>query len=144
MECSLVDFLRTGRLADLCIGLARTKVFEFLGEPTGCIDDHPKAPRDRCAIWLHGPLQLNFSTANQIEDIRLCCRIYESEEKILRESYSPLQFTDLEPSSVGTLEDFLALLGSEGIPFSQEAGRGKRLCIRTSPGVVAAFGRRIL
>jgi len=140
MLVSLVEFLVTGRLGKLCLGLNRSVVLGILGNPTWW-QGAPKLNQANSEVWEYGSLQVVFTTDDLVDTLRLCFRVkHEADFVACSEALLPLVFSDTNPSIVAEYTSFLQYLTEAEIPFHQLSDAVGKPIIHT-PCATAKFSK---
>lgn len=133
---SMSDFLRTGRLGDIQLGLRPDQVISILGDPDG-----RTAKRRPVELLRYGAVEFGFVPVPDTADSRLVSiAIYFSDPSRLIPP--PLRPTDWMPTNATDKQQFCQFLNEVGIEVQSRAeGQQEYLTLFSGASVVFSEGR---
>ena len=140
MNCSLREFLLTGRLGELTLGVDREFVLHTLGTPSSW-EGESKLPMLGSAIWVYNALQVVFTQDGRVDIIRLCFDVARQSQFVSEVNMvAPLAFTDISPCAIAEYGAFLSTMSHADIPFNESSDTVGKPTIET-PACVSRFGK---
>lgn len=133
MRISLKDFLLTGKLGMIALGITREEISRSLGEALDWTFDVPKA---RATLWKYGGLQIGFDN-----DKVTLMGMYFSNEFIVPN----VELEGYFPTGHTTSQEFMDFLRSEKIDYQVDASLtfGPQLCLVVASGVQSLFDSEV-
>lgn len=129
----LREFLASGTLGPVAIGLSPVEVQHILGDPW----DVGGTPKQR--IWKYGSIQLGFQRdkATRTEALSFIGLYFRSGSLVLPE---PIQSEGWFPSRQTTKEDFIRYLKEQGIGYAED----RQLTFETQSALVTESGAHVI
>jgi hypothetical protein len=129
----LREFLESGTLGPIAIGLSPLEVQHILGEPW----DVGGTPKNR--IWKYGSIQLGFyrDKATRTETLEFIGLYFRYESLTLPEAISPGGWF---PSQRTTKEDFVRYLEEQGVGYSEN----RQLTFETQSALNTEIGAQVI
>jgi len=135
---SFDEFLKSGQVGELSIGMTRESVQHILGPP----DD--TSVKKRPEVWKYGSCELSFHRISDgLSGILDSIQYYYHTQQVEHRSHTKLTFTGWSPSSSTTIGEFLNYLGQINMnPVGGVlAGPSPRLILESSARISYEWGQ---
>jgi hypothetical protein len=144
MECSYLEFLGSGSLGRLFVGVARNDVVAALGRPENWTGRCKWSPEES-DFWVYGEaLNLFFDSTGSVCAIRLVFdgALYTVDAPLADVAFAPLRFTDIDPNKHCEIDEFTGFLDGARIEYMRTSESSDRARVVTA-GITATFHRRL-
>jgi hypothetical protein len=136
LNTNLVDFLKSGQLGNIELGLPKAEIYKLLGKPDEWTQDYVDTTQEQSSWWRYGMAGLNFDDENCIKGLGLYWLIHPDIELP-----SLFHFSGWLPGKNTTIDEFVSFLGINNIIYQTiKNGRNKGNLI-TSGSVLIVAGR---
>ena len=137
MTSQLLQFVRSGAIGSLSLGLTKSQVIELRGIP-GWWEGHRDFLAEKSDVWRYGALQLAFDN-NRVSQLTVFCNSSEVDES--ESDFDVSSFFDSEIGSQTTVTDFQSSLRRLGLKCVEDRDDTRSPVVLVATGIVARFGR---